>query len=75
MKNSNYAWRECYVHAILETDPRLRFTQICEAIAAIEQRRLNPVEAGHERCELARADEGIQALIADYGVEPSSLLN
>lgn len=70
MKNSNYTWRESYVHAVLQTNPNLKFVQICEAIAAIEQRRLSPVEADHERRELARADEGIQALIAEYGMKP-----
>ena len=73
MKNSTYAWRESYVHAVLEIDQNLRFVQICEAIAAIEQRRLSPVEADHERNELARADEGIQALIAEYDETRSSL--
>ena len=70
MKNSNYTWREPYVHAVLEIDPNLRLVQICEAIAAIEQRRLSPVEADDERNELARADDGIKALITEYGIRP-----
>jgi hypothetical protein len=70
MKRAEYPWRESYVHAVLQTNPNLKFVQICEAIAAIEQRRLSPVKAGHERRELARADEGIQALIAEYGMKP-----
>jgi hypothetical protein len=70
IKNTNYAWRESYVHAVLQTNPNLKFAQICEGIAAIEQRRLSPVEADHERRELARADEGIQALIAECGMKP-----
>jgi hypothetical protein len=55
MKNSNYAWRESYVHAVLETNPGLKFVQICEAAAAIEQRRLSPVETEDERRELENA--------------------
>ena len=69
MKNSNYAWRESYVHAVLETNPGLKFVQICEAIAAIEQRRLTPVETEEELCELENADEGIRALIAECGMK------
>ena len=73
MKNST-SHGAPYLHAVLETDPCLRFVQICEAIAAIEQHRLSSVEADHERSELVRADEGIQALIAEYDVSPSSLI-
>lgn len=36
MKKPTYAWREHYVYAVLETDPKLKFVQICEAVAAIE---------------------------------------
>jgi hypothetical protein len=67
MTTPNYAWRECYLHAVLETNPDLKFVQICGAIAAIEQRRLSPVETDEERRELANADEGVQALIAELG--------
>ena len=63
-----YAWLECYLHAVLETDPDRKFVQICEAIAAIEHRRLSPVESDEECPELERADEGIQALISEYGM-------
>lgn len=62
---ANYAWREAYVHAVLETDRELKFVRIYEAIAAIEQRRLSPVESGDERYELEKADKGIQALISE----------
>jgi hypothetical protein len=65
MSASNYLWRECYLHAILETNPDLKFVKIYEAIAAIEQRRLRPVETDEECRELASADEGVQALIAE----------
>jgi hypothetical protein len=65
MKNSNYAWRESYVHAVLETNPGLKFVQICEAVAAIEQRRLSPVETEKERRALENAWEGVRALISE----------
>jgi hypothetical protein len=67
MSASNHVWRECYLHAILETNPDLKFVKIYEAIEAIEQRRLSPVETEEERRELANADEGVQALITELG--------
>jgi hypothetical protein len=69
MTKRNYAWRESYVHAVLETDPKLKFVQICEAVAAIEQRRLSPVETENERYELENAEEGIRALISECGMK------
>ena len=69
MTKRNYAWRESYVHAVLETDPKLKFVQICEAIAAIEQRRLSPVETNEELYELENAEEGIRALISECGMK------
>jgi hypothetical protein len=59
-----FAWREAYVHAVLETNPELKFVKIYDAIAAIEQRRLSPVET--EECwELEKAEEGVRALISE----------
>jgi hypothetical protein len=69
MTKRNYAWQESYVHAVLETDPKLKFVQICEAVAAIEQRRLSPVETDNERNELENAEEGIRALISECGMK------
>jgi hypothetical protein len=65
MTKRNYAWRECYVHAVLETNPELKFVRICEAVAAIEERRLSPVETEEERRELENAWEGIRVLISE----------
>ena len=65
MTNHNYAWRESYLHAVLETKPELKFVQICEAVAAIEQRRLSPVETEEERRELENTWEGVRALISE----------
>jgi hypothetical protein len=69
MTKHSYAWRESYVHAVLETDPKLKFVQICEALAAIEQRRLTPVETDDERHALENAEEGICALISETGMK------
>jgi hypothetical protein len=69
MMKSNYAWREPYLYAVLETDPKLKFIQICEAVAAIEQRRLSPVETVDERRSLEDAWEGVRALISEYDMK------
>jgi hypothetical protein len=68
MKNSGYGWRECYVHAVLETNPELRFVQICEAVAAIEQRRLSPIDSDDERRELENVWDGVRALISEHSM-------
>jgi len=69
MMNSNYAWREPYVSAISETNPERRFVQICEVVAAIEQRRLTPVETEHERRELENVCEGVRGLISESSMK------
>jgi len=69
MEKPQYAWREPYVYAVLETDPKLKFAQICEAVAAIEQRRLSPVETEDERRSLENAWEGVQALISESSLK------
>jgi len=69
MLKCNYAWREAYVRAVLETDPSSKFVQICEAVAAIEQRRLSPVETEDECRELENAWEGVRALISESGMK------
>ena len=61
-----YPWQQAYLDAVCETDDSLMTDRIYEAIAAIEQRRLNPVEIGtEEQLELANAEAGIQNLIAE----------
>ena len=69
MTKPNYAWRECYVHAVLETNPELKFVQICEAVAAIEQRRLSPIESDEELRELESSWEGVRALISEISMK------
>jgi hypothetical protein len=65
MKKRNYAWRESYVHAVLETSPGVKFVRICEAVKQIEQRRLTAIETEDERRELENAWEGVRALISE----------
>jgi hypothetical protein len=43
---ATYLWQTVYLAAVLETDSAAMPTRIYEAMAAIEQRRLSPMEAG-----------------------------
>ena len=61
-----YGWQAVYVSAILETDDLLITGRIYEAISALEQRRLSPVESNRdEDCALNKAEVGIKALITE----------
>ena len=61
-----YDWQSVCVRAILEKDDLLITERIYEAIAAIERRRLSPVESNSdEDCALNDAEVGIKALITE----------
>jgi len=61
-----YGWQAVYVRAILETDDLLITGRIYEALSALEQRRLRPVEStSDEDCALNKAEAGIKALITE----------
>jgi hypothetical protein len=61
-----YLWQQPYLAAVCETDNSLMAIRIYEALAAIEQRRLSPVESDSEEDRaLAAADEGLRSLIAE----------
>jgi hypothetical protein len=61
-----YGWQSVYVRAILETDDLLINERIYEAISALEQRRLSPVESNsYEDRALNDAEVGIKALITE----------
>jgi hypothetical protein len=61
-----YGWQSVCARAILETDDSLITGRIYEAISAIEQRRLSPVESNSdEDCALNDAELGIKALITE----------
>jgi hypothetical protein len=54
-----YWWDVCYTEAVIETDQNLKMGRIYEAIAALEQRLLSPVEPGSDesiKLTAARAD-------------------
>jgi len=61
-----YGWQAIYVRAVLETDDLLITGRIYEAVSALEQRRLSPVESNSdEDCALNAAEVGIKALITE----------
>jgi hypothetical protein len=59
-----YWWEIPYVLAILQTDEPSMHNALFEAIAALEQRRLSPVNAAEENA-LAGAEAGLQLLIGE----------
>jgi hypothetical protein len=61
-----YGWQTVCVCAMLEKDDLLITRRIYEAISALEQRRLSPVESNSdEDCALNEAEVGIKALITE----------
>ena len=63
---ATYLWQTVYLAAVLETDNAAMPTRIYEALAAIEQRRLSPIEAGGiEERALDDAQRGILTLKAE----------
>jgi hypothetical protein len=59
-----YAWEIPYCLAILQTDEVSRTRAVYEAIEAMQQRRLTPVN-GAEEVALTKAEAGVQVLIAE----------
>jgi hypothetical protein len=65
-KMNSYSWEESYLAAVRETDKSLMEGRIYEALAAIEQRWLSPVEPGSDEDRaLKNAEAGVKALIAE----------
>jgi hypothetical protein len=60
-----YRWQTAYAFAILETDEAQIRSRIYEAIAAIDQGRLSPVNDEQEDLALTEAEEGIKILITE----------
>jgi hypothetical protein len=61
-----YRWQSVCVRAISETDNSLTTARIYEALSAIEQRRLSPVEKNSdEDCALNDVEVRIKALITE----------
>lgn len=69
-----YLWLPAYLTAVLETDNALMPTRIYDALAAIHQRLLSPIEAEEYR-EIENAQRGLLALKVervDYSSAPAS---
>jgi hypothetical protein len=61
---TTYTWQHAYRAAVLETDDSLLPGRILEARAAIEQRRLSPMD-GLEQETLRIAQAGLKTLHAE----------
>jgi hypothetical protein len=71
---ATYLWQTAYLSAVLETDNAAMPTRIYEALAAIEQRRLNPVEAGgDEDMAIEDAQRGLLTLKAERTASKSEV--
>jgi hypothetical protein len=67
-----YLWQDAYRSAVLETDDVLMPTRIYEALAAIEQRLLSPIDAGcEEHRAIKDAQSGLLTLKAERAVQRS----
>jgi hypothetical protein len=67
-----YLWLPAYMTAVLETDNALMPARIYEALAAIEQRLLSPIDTGGmEYREIENAQRGLLRLKAER-TEPVS---
>jgi hypothetical protein len=63
---ATYLWQQPYLAAVCETDNGLMMIRVYEALAAIERRRLTPVEPGGEEDRaLTAAEEGLRGLITE----------
>jgi hypothetical protein len=58
-----YLWQDDYIAALAETDPVRQLQRVYQAIVAIEQRRLSPVESGSEENQaIERAEKALMIL-------------
>jgi hypothetical protein len=68
-----YLWLPAYMTAVLETDNALMPARIYEALAAIEQRLLSPIETdGTEYREIENAQRGLLTLKSERTVSTSA---
>jgi hypothetical protein len=66
-----YPWQVVYLAAVCETDDSSMPGRILEALAAIEQRLLNPIEPdGEEIRAIKNAQDGLQGLKAERVIKP-----
>jgi hypothetical protein len=67
-----YDWQRPYTAAIWETDNLLMEGRIGEALSAVEERRLSPVQVGSDEDRaLTEADNGIQGLTTGRTEKPA----
>jgi hypothetical protein len=59
MDNLDFPWQRAYVAAVREAYGSLMHLRIQEALAAIEQRRLNPLEIDGEEDQALRDAERV----------------
>ena len=58
-----YSWQDDYLATIAETDPIKLRRRLYEAVAAIEQRRLSPIDPGTEEHQaIERAERALRIL-------------
>jgi hypothetical protein len=65
---ATYSWQQAYLAAVLETDNDLMSLRIYEALAAVEQRLLSPMEAIEQRV-IDDAQTGLLTLKAERVIE------
>jgi hypothetical protein len=68
-----YSWQQTYLTAVLKTDNELMPLRIYEALAAIEQRLLSPMEAIEQRV-IDDAQTGLLTLKAERVVEGTAAI-
>jgi hypothetical protein len=69
--SAKYPWQQSYFDAACETDDSLMMGRVYEALSAIEERRLSPVEpGGDEERALTAADAAVQGLISERVEKP-----
>jgi 7,8-dihydro-6-hydroxymethylpterin-pyrophosphokinase len=68
-----YSWQQDYLAAVLETDNDLMPLRIYEALAAIEQRLLSPIE-GIEQRTIDEAQTGLLTLKAERVEEGTRII-
>jgi hypothetical protein len=58
-----YSWQQDYIALLSETDPLKQRHRLYEAVSAIEQRRLSPIEPNSEEYDaLERAQKAIDII-------------
>ena len=71
---ATYSWQQAYLAAVLETDNDLMPLRIYEALAAIEQRLLSPMDAIEQRA-VDDAQTGLLTLKAERIAEGKHVIH